>query len=741
MVMYLGGSQTFNEAAPYGNALYTPQLLGPPVTKGPHRIKNPNAPQVWGAGYRIDPQSFLGTMDPYELMGVVGGSLPPAAGYSVDDYLKALYARTNQSGAAVQAAPQVLAQANNAGNPFSAAAGTIDPFGNVGRGTNNLSAVQYSKTNSDNNNYWQGFNGLSPEEIKNKAAEMYKWSLQGPDFMTSMVPLLLGTVGTAGLGMGGLNALGNGGLSGLTSTISNGWNSLFSGLSNAATSSMTPEQLAQFFAEDVALGGTQSAAELAGLGSALGGTGGLSAAQLASMFAQDVALGGTQAALEAGGIGGSLGAAASALGGAGIGTGVGGTMGGITGLTGGIGAGGLAAGNLAGGVGAGSALGSGALAGLGTGINLGTAAGGGLLSGLGSLLGGAAGSAGGLLSGLGSLLGGAAGSGGGLLSGLGSLLGGAAGSGGNILGSLLGGGADLIGGLLQGSSAADAAKTQSDAILRAAQMAADAAKFRPVGVTTNFGSSNFGYDTNGNLKTAGYTLTPEMKRQQGILLGLSGQALDQYANSFNATAPMGAGAQSMFNLGSQYLGTSPEAQAAKYMADQQALLDPSRQRGLADLMTTLQNQGRLGLATGGTQTLGASNPDLESFYNAQRMQDLNLAAQATQGGMDYAKFGAGMLGLGGTTLNDMYNTQANAASPWTTALGGATNIEKLGQNAMDLGTSIGQKVSTAGANTGQMLYGGGVNAANTMAPANAYNPWATMLTNAGGLLSNYKWGT
>ena len=49
--------------------------------------------------------------------------------------------------------------------------------------------------------------------------------------------------------------------------------------------------------------------------------------------------------------------------------------------------------------------------------------------------------------------------------------------------SLIGGGLSLLGGALGGSSAADAARSSADAQVRAAQIAADAAKFRPVGIT------------------------------------------------------------------------------------------------------------------------------------------------------------------------------------------------------------------------------------------------------------------
>ena len=304
--------------------------------------------------------------------------------------------------------------------------------------------------------------------------------------------------------------------------------------------------------------------------------------------------------------------------------------------------------------------------------------------------------------------------------------------------SILSGGLQALGGLLTGNQATDAAESQADAYLQAAKIAADAAKFKPVGVTTRFGSSNFGYDANGNLTNAGYQLSPDIKAQQTSLMGASDSALQQYLAAQGATAPMGQTAQTLFGLGQGYLGTSPQDQAAQYMAEQQALLAPTRERDFAALENRLRAQGRLGLATGATSTgLGAANPELESFYNAQRMQDLNLAAQATQGGMDYAKFGAGLVGTGGDMLKSMYGTQTAAYDPYKTAIGGASMLEGLGQNAMDLGINIGAKGTAANAQSGMLLSQGMTNAANAMAPANAYSPWGSLLSGAGTMLGNY----
>lgn len=308
-----------------------------------------------------------------------------------------------------------------------------------------------------------------------------------------------------------------------------------------------------------------------------------------------------------------------------------------------------------------------------------------------------------------------------------------------ITSPLLATGLTAAGGWLQGQQAKDAAATAAQAQIEAARIAADAAKFRPVGVTTRFGQSKFGYDTQGNLNSAGYLLAPDLLGEQNALLESAYKDyLPQFLNAKTTTAPMGQAANSMMSLGNQYLTTSPQAQAAKYMAEQQALLAPSNQRDMAELQARLQSQGRLGVATGATTDgMRAANPELEAYYNALNMQNRNLAASATQGGMDYAKFGSGMVGSGGDMLNGMYATQANAYTPYNTALSGAQTIEGLGQNALTMGMNMGSTATAANAASGNLLAQGMNNAAQTMQPANAQSNWGTLLSGAGNALSQY----
>jgi hypothetical protein len=80
--------------------------------------------------------------------------------------------------------------------------------------------------------------------------------------------------------------------------------------------------------------------------------------------------------------------------------------------------------------------------------------------------------------------------------------------------ALIGGGLNLLSSSMAADSARDAAQTSANAQLEASRMAAEEARFRPIGVTTRFGSSQFGFDPSGRLSSAGYTVSPELQAYQ-----------------------------------------------------------------------------------------------------------------------------------------------------------------------------------------------------------------------------------
>ena len=294
-------------------------------------------------------------------------------------------------------------------------------------------------------------------------------------------------------------------------------------------------------------------------------------------------------------------------------------------------------------------------------------------------------------------------------------------------------GGQILGGLLGGSSARRAAQAQADAQIKAAQIAAEEARFRPVGITTRFGQSQFEYGPEGRVSGAGYELAPEFRGMQERLLGLAGQGLTQAEMAPAQFAPLTTAGQRLFGLGEQYLADTPEQVAARYMASQQALLAPSRERQLAAIQNQNFQTGRSGLAVGATGArpgggagLGAANPELEAYYNALAQQDARLAAEAQEAGQRQLAFGTGLFGTG-AQMFDLYGRgQAGALAPYSAYLGGATTLEDLAQQPLNVGINIGARGMSPAAAQAQLT--GGLGAARSQFDANAYNPFASALT-------------
>ena len=304
--------------------------------------------------------------------------------------------------------------------------------------------------------------------------------------------------------------------------------------------------------------------------------------------------------------------------------------------------------------------------------------------------------------------------------------------------ALVVGGASLASGYMQGESARKAANTSAQAQRESAQMAADAARFRPVGVTTRYGGSNFQFSPEGDLVGAGYEVSPELQAYQDQLRTLSQQQIQQGLMAPQQYAPLQGAATGLFNLGSQYLAESPEQVAQKYILSQQNLLAPSREREMAQLQNRLFQTGRGGLSVGGTGLrpggglgLSASNPELEAYYNAIAQQDLQLANQAQAAGQQQVAFGTGLFGSGSQLLGQYQAGQVGALSPFQTSLGLGGTIEQMGQTPLDISAQLGGRTATAGANVGQALLSGGINAARTSQAGNAYNPLANVLQGVG----------
>jgi hypothetical protein len=262
------------------------------------------------------------------------------------------------------------------------------------------------------------------------------------------------------------------------------------------------------------------------------------------------------------------------------------------------------------------------------------------------------------------------------------------------------GGSQLLGGIIGGNSARSAAETSANAQLQAGQLAAEAQKFRPVGITSRFGTGSFQMSPEGYLQGASYQLSPELQAIQDYVMGQTRTSLGDVTK--------------LQELGRGYLAQTPEQAAADWLTKQQAILAPSREKQLSNIRQGLFNTGRGGLSVAQGGDLSAANPELQAYYNALAQQDLQLAGQAQQAGQQQVSFGQGLL--------------SSAYSPLQTGLGLGATIEALGQSPLDLGAQLGGRSATSGANVGQSLLSSGLSAAKTTQAANAFNPYASALT-------------
>jgi hypothetical protein len=261
------------------------------------------------------------------------------------------------------------------------------------------------------------------------------------------------------------------------------------------------------------------------------------------------------------------------------------------------------------------------------------------------------------------------------------------------------------------------------------------AQFRPIGMTTRFGSSQFAVDpTTGRLTSAGYTLSPEAKAAQDRFVKLAESGIQQAEGAQKAFEPLQTGAQRLFGLGNQYLAQSPQDVAQNYLNQQMQLLQPGRELELANLQNRLQQQGRGGLSVAQGGALGATTPELQALFNARAQQEAQLAANAQQFGQQQVQFGAGLLGTGAQTMGQYYGGQQAAYAPYTTALGQIQALETAAQQPLNMSTALAQQSAQAGATVGRLgLTGAGQSVALATGADATRNPYATAI---GGITSN-----
>ena len=293
-----------------------------------------------------------------------------------------------------------------------------------------------------------------------------------------------------------------------------------------------------------------------------------------------------------------------------------------------------------------------------------------------------------------------------------------------ILGTVL----NIGGGLLSGRSAQKARRAEAAEKRRLGEQNWQAGRFRPVGVTTRFGSSQFEVDpTTGAITSAGYQLSPELLAMQDRLMSGATSGLDF------AERGMQTGNQ-LFDLGQGYLAQSPEEVAADWLSKQQALLAPGREQALSGVRQGLFNAGRGGLGISQGGDLAATNPEMAAYYNSLAQQDKALAAEAMQQGREQVRFGTGLFGQG-------IDIAAGGYRPYAASFGLSRELEQAGQQPLQLGMDIGRTAATINQGATQLRSNPMLSAAESQRVADSWNPWGAALTSAGSAMQNMSFPT
>lgn len=293
---------------------------------------------------------------------------------------------------------------------------------------------------------------------------------------------------------------------------------------------------------------------------------------------------------------------------------------------------------------------------------------------------------------------------------------------GSAVGSIVGGALSFLGSRSAGRSAESAAQTGANAQLQAAQLAAEAQRFRPVGITSRFGSSQFTMGPDGNLESAGYTPSAEIKALQDRLSALYGDALTQAEQQQALQPGISTQAQRLFNLGQGYLSETPEQARQRIFGQLQDIRRPAQEREEARLGAGVFGRGRAGLNIGRT-----GQPELFALAQAREEQRMRDALAAEQQAQQQVEFGSGLFGRGLGLQEAGYGLQTAAFGPFQTQFGLVSELERQAQQPLDIGAQLGGRAATAGANVGQTLLAGGQNAANLRLQGSLIGP--TMRSN------------
>lgn len=209
--------------------------------------------------------------------------------------------------------------------------------------------------------------------------------------------------------------------------------------------------------------------------------------------------------------------------------------------------------------------------------------------------------------------------------------------------------------------------------------------FRPVAMKTLYGQSEFEVDpVTGAVTSAGYTPSETVQEQQGRLGVMMGQGLDTAEQAIPFAQQFAAPAQGLFNIGQDYIATSPEQARNEYMQRQMAALRPYDIEEEERLSRTAFGRGQGGLSVG-----AGGNPLLKQLQESRNRRNLQLAAGAEQAAQQAVNFGGQQVAKSGALMGTGYDVMQGALAPYQSYLANQARLEELAQQPLTMGANLG----------------------------------------------------
>lgn len=214
--------------------------------------------------------------------------------------------------------------------------------------------------------------------------------------------------------------------------------------------------------------------------------------------------------------------------------------------------------------------------------------------------------------------------------------------------------------------------------------------FRPVAMKTLYGQSEFKVDpVTGAVTSASYTPSETVQEQQGRLGVMMGQGLTAAEQAVPFAEQFAAPAQGLFNIGQEYLSTTPEEARQRYMQQQMDVLRPYDIEEEQRLARTTFGRGAGGLSVG-----AGGNPYLQALQESRNRRNLQLAAQAEQAAQQQIGFGAQQLAKAGGLLGTGYDIMQGSLAPYQSYLANQARLEELAQQPLTMGANLGATAMT-----------------------------------------------